>query len=433
MEAQIRSQGTVPEGTSTSHRPHLIVETGGETVVETGGESHASAREGADSPYRRALEAVLGTPFTEGNEIRAYRNGDRIFPAMLEAIESAEQSIDMETYVFWEGPIAERFAESLAEAAARGVRVRVLLDAFGAHRMPHRCERRMREAGADVRRFHPFRFSNLLNLDRRTHRKILVCDGTVGFTGGVGIASQWEGDARDETEWRDTHFRLRGPAIAGLWAGFASDWLQVCPDFVPAPEPWDEMPCRLGERPGDSAIQVIRAGSPHAWSDIATTFRTILPMARDRIRIGTAYFVPDPTIVELLTDAAARGVSVQVILPGPHMDHRVSQRAGQAMFDDLLAGGVEIHEYQPTMYHAKVITIDRVLALLGSANLNQRSLRKDQELSLAVVDSELVAELDRHFERDLDRCEKVDLAAWRRRGLRQRAMEKLARLIRKQL
>ncbi len=384
--------------------------------------------------YREALEAVLGTPFTPGNRIEPLENGERIFPAMLEAIAEARDYIDMETYVYWDGAVSRAFAEALADAGGRGVRVRVLIDAFGGLQMPFECERIMREGGVDVRRYRPFTLRNLPRIDQRAHRKILVCDGEVGFTGGVGIARQWEGDARNPDEWRDTHFRIRGPAVAGLWSGFVADWLQECPDFVPVRRPWSRLPCDPNPRGNaGSLIQVIRTGSSHSWSDIATAVRTLVPMARERIRICTAYFVPDPTLVRLLTEAVDRGVRVQVLTPGPHVDHRVSQLAGEFRLGALLEGGVEHWSYLPTMLHAKIITIDGVLSMLGSANLNQRSLRKDQELSLMVLDVDLTAALDASFERDLQRAEPTRPEAWAGRGALQRVLEVGASLLRRQL
>ena len=363
-------------------------------------------------------------PFTAGNELVALRNGDEIFPAMLEAIERARSTVDFLTFVYWTGDIAERFAETLQAAARRGVRTRVVLDSVGAHAIESRLVDGMRSAGVQVGWFRPVRFLHLGKASHRTHRKVLICDGQVGFTGGVGIAEEWTGNAESEDSWRDTHFRVRGPAVAGLEAAFLGNWYET---GCAGPEVDVDERVAYAEDAGPAAVQVLRCSAAVGWSDTATCFRSILQAAEERVRIATPYFVPDEFSAELLFRLPARGVRVELLVPGPYIDERVARLGAKDHYERLLSAGVDIHQFQPTMFHAKVLTADATLACIGSANFNHRSMRKDDEVILNVIDRELVAALDGDFDADLERSREVDLDAWRERGLAQRLLEKLTR------
>ena len=375
--------------------------------------------------YRRALEGLLGVPATEGNRIDVLRNGDEIFPAVLDAIRSARRTLDFLTFVYWEGSIGEEVAEALADRARAGVRVRVLLDAVGSHTMDTRLVEEMDRAGCLVERFRPVTKLKIWETNHRTHRKVLICDEEVAFTGGVGIADEWRGGARDPSEWRDTHFRLRGPAVDGLRAAFLQNWAESQRAL------FDEGVDRFPEQPqdGPSVVQVVRGESVAHWSDITTLMRSLLCLARRRVRITTAYFVPDEGTSELLCGAARRGVAVEVLLPGPHIDKRFVQLAGESHYADLLEAGVKLWRYQPTMLHAKVMTVDGLVANIGSANFDSRSLVLDDEVNLVVLDPEVVAELDRHFDEDLARSEAVGPGDWGDRTLVQRTKEAVAGLV----
>src|SRR5690606_9284472 len=266
----------------------------------------------------------------------------------------------------------------------------------------------MRSAGVEVEWFRPLRFWHLTRTANRTHRKVLLCDGRIGFTGGVGIGEEWEGDARGPSEWRDTHFRIEGPAVRGLRAAFIENWLEATGSFEPPIRVWSH-----DASGGNAAIQVVRSTASFGWSDIATLLRTILAAARARLRIQTAYFVPDATTRKLLCEAVARGVEVDVIVPGPHMDVRLSQLAGEAVYRPLLEGGVRIWTYQKTMMHAKILLVDGELACTGTANFNQRSMGKDDEITVSILDRETHDTLDRHFEEDLEASTPIDLETWR--------------------
>jgi cardiolipin synthase len=361
--------------------------------------------------FRRTLEGLLGTPATEGNRVDVLRNGDEIFPTMLEAIRAAERTVDFMTFVYWTGDIARQFADALTDRARNGVRVRVLLDAVGARRMDPDLIAVLEGAGAHVDWFRPPTTWKVWEAGHRTHRKILVCDEKVAFTGGVGIAEEWCGDARDETEWRDTHVRVRGPAVDGLRAAFTSDWAEA---GNPLFDERDRFPQQ--EPAGDSVVQVVKGSAGSGWSDIGTLFDAIILTARRKLRLTTAYFVPDERYIDALRGACERGVDVHVLVPGPHTDKRFVQLAGEDEYQGLLDAGVRISTYRPTMLHAKVLTADGVVAAVGSANFNHRSLSLDDEADIVVLDPAVVDVLDGHFDDDLARSRDLDGEAWPHRS-----------------
>ncbi|MET7937851.1 phospholipase D-like domain-containing protein [Streptomyces sp. NPDC005322] len=367
---------------------------------------------------RRRLERLIGIAATEGNVLTPLRNGDEIFAAMLAAIRSAEHTVDMMTFVYWKGDIAHQFAQALAERALKGVRVRLLLDGFGSRLIEEDQLRAMERAGVHVAWFRKPQYLSPFKQNHRCHRKVLVVDEQTAFTGGVGIAEEWCGNARNPSEWRDTHVEVRGPAVDGIAAAFAQNWAE-CHD-----ELFDHRDRFVDHRPqGDAVVQVVRGSASFGWQDMQTLIRVMLESAEERFRVATAYFSPDAYFIELLCAAARRGVEVEILLPGPHTDKRVSQLAGQHFYQDLTACGVKIYQYQPTMMHAKVITVDHVAALVGSTNFNRRSLDHDEEVMLAVLDEAFTATLDEHFEADVAASELIRGSRWKRRSLIQRARE----------
>ena len=374
--------------------------------------------------YRRVLEGLVGVPATEGNEITVLRNGDEIFPAMLDAIREATETVDFMTFVYWTGDIAVAFAEALRDRAADGVRVRVLLDAIGARLMDRELIARMEEAGVLVEWFRTPTKVKPWEVNHRTHRKVLVCDEDVAFTGGVGIAEEWCGDARHEGEWRETHVRVRGPAVDGLRAAFAQNWAETGHQLCDERDRFPEQPTV-----GDAVVQVVKGSAGAGWTDIGTMFDALIRSARSRLRLTTAYFVPDERFVDALCDAVASGVDVHILVPGPHTDKRVVQLAGEAVYEKLLDAGARVSCFQPTMLHAKVLTVDGVVAAIGSANFNSRSLAIDDEVNLVVLHEPTVAILDRHFDEDLLRSEDLDPARWRDRTLVQRVKERVVGVI----
>ena len=372
---------------------------------------------------RRTLEGIIGVPMTEGNGVEVLRNGDQIFPVMLEAIAGARHTIDFLTFVYWRGEIGTRFAEALSERARAGVRVRLLLDGWGCHPIERPLVDEMEDAGVQVRWFRPLKHFEPNKMNHRTHRKVVIVDESIGFTGGVGIADEWQGDARDASEWRDTHFKVLGPAVDGLRAAFLDNWAET--DDVLFDMAVDRFPPQ--EQPGDSVIQCVRGASEAGMSDVSTLFNALLQLAEKRVRIATAYFVPDGAMNERLCAAADRGVEVEILLPGPNADKRFVQLAGEASYAELLDHGINLWQFQPSMLHAKVMTVDGILAMVGSANVNARSTELDEEINLVVLDDDVVATLDQQFDEDLDRSDRVTVGDWEDRSLTQRVMEGLTR------
>ena len=379
---------------------------------------------------RRRLEALLGIPASEGNELTLLKNGDQIFPSMLAAIRSAERTIDFLTFVYWKGDIAHDFAQALAGRARAGVQVRVLIDAVGGRLIESDLMEHMSDCGVQVEWFRkPFSIAQLtspLKQNHRTHRKILVVDELVGFTGGVGIAEEWCGDARDETEWRDTHVRVVGPAVDGLSASFAQNWAETCHPLI---DDHRAFPQHRAATSGGSIVQVARGSASVGWNDMATVFRVMIESAQDRLRMMTAYFVPDACFQQLLLDAVERGVQVDVMLPGPHADKRVCQLASESIYATLADGGVRIWAFQPSMLHAKVLTIDGVASVVGSANMNRRSMHHDEEVVLSVLDPVVTRRLEQDFDDELERCVRLDPKRWEDRSLTQKAQEKATRVL----
>jgi len=372
--------------------------------------------------------STLGIPFIPGNAIDVLRNGDEIFPPMLAAIESAQSSICFLTFVYWQGEIAERFATALAAAATRGVSVSVILDAFGAKGISTRALEIMEDAPIHLRWFRKLRPWRLQRSAHRTHRKVLVVDRSVGFTGGVGIADEWSGDARTAEEWRETHFRIRGPAVQGLWSAFVGTWFEIDERLPPTVE------ARPSLTPvGDATIQVVRSTASYGLSDVAMVLHGLVHQARQRIRITTPYFVPDPSFLRALKARINAGVAVEVLIPGPHIDSELVRLARTELLSELLQAGAKIWYYQPTMLHAKVITIDGLVTCIGSANLNGRSLRQDDELILTVLDPALAETLDAHFDADLARSEPMSLARTGRRPAWRKLIERVVSPFRRHL
>ena len=390
---------------------------------------HHPASQDRTDQIRRTLEGVLGVPATEGNLVEVLRNGNEIFPAMLGAIAEADHTIDLLTFVYWRGQIGTRFAEALSERAGSGVRVRVLLDAWGAHPIDRELIGMMEDAGVRLRWFRPLHRLQMSKANHRTHRKVMVVDEAVGFTGGVGIADEWNGDARNEHEWRDTHFRVHGPAVDGLRAAFLDNWIETDPEiFTREIDRFPEQP-----KPGRSVIQCVRGASETGASDMSTLVLSLLQIAEERIRITTAFFVPDAELVDRLCAASDRGVTVEILLPGPHADKRFVQLAGQAVYESLLEHGVRIWQFQPTMLHAKVMTIDGRVANVGSANFNARSTELDEEINMVALDPDLVRLLDDQFDDDLERSEEIEAGRWEERSLGRRALVGLTKPLRRSL
>ncbi|HNP37161.1 MAG TPA: phospholipase D-like domain-containing protein [Woeseiaceae bacterium] len=375
------------------------------------------------APYRTALESALGMAATAGNKVDILQNGEQIFPAMLEAIGGARDRVDFLTYVYWTGDIARKFAGALAAKARSGVSVNVLLDAFGCKKMPAQLVEELQASGVNLRWFRPLSRWRFWQNDNRTHRKILVVDNCIGFTGGVGIADEWTGGGQDPNHWRDTHFRFEGAAVMGLKAAFLDNWNEA--------GPWeqDDLPDQTQYRERGIDVQVVRASSTIGWTETASLLRALLSVARDSLQIVTPYFVPDPGLQHLLSDAAARGVQVEIMFPGEHCDMRLSQLAGHKSVLPLLEHGARIWRYERTMLHTKLVLVDNIVACVGSANFNHRSLGKDEECCAVLYSRATTRRLIEAFREDQQYASELRASSWQNRGSWLKCQESLARLL----
>ena len=378
--------------------------------------------------FVRLVEALTGAPLREGNRISVLKNGCEIFPAMLEAIGAAEHTIDFATYAYWTGDISDEFANALCERAKAGVKVNVLLDAVGASKMDRALVDNLRKSGADVEWFRPPHWYTLEKMNNRTHRKILVVDGRVAFTGGVGIAEEWTGDCEDPDHWRDTHVRVEGPAARDILGGFIENWAEAHRSILTGRH-LPEVP----EFEDGVRAQVTRSSAQKGATEAEQLFYAAIASAREKLWITTAYFAPRQAFVESLCDAVDRGVDVQFIVNGPNIDNDLVRHAGHVSFGELLEQGVRIHEYQRTMLHAKVTVIDGCWATIGSINFDNRSFALNDELNLSIQNEAIARELEGHFLSDLDDCLELTPAMWNDRPVTKRAKEKASALIRREL
>ena len=382
----------------------------------------------ASPDFERALGSLLGPGIVGGNAVTELLNGDQIFPPMLAAIQGAKKSITFETYIYWSGDIGKQFADALSERARAGVRVHVLLDWVGSAKMDESYLAEMKAAGVQIEKFHKPHWYNLARLNNRTHRKLLVVDGQVGFTGGVGIAPHWMGNAQDPDHWRDSHYLVRGPVVAQMQATFLDNWLKVTgkvlhgalyfPPIAPA---------------GAQKAQMFSSSPSSGSESMQLMYHLAITAAERSIDLSVAYFVPDELTQKHLMDALARGVRVRFITPGEHTDTDTVKAASRATWGPLLQAGALIYEYQPTMYHCKVMIVDQLLVSVGSTNFDNRSFRLNDEANLNVYDAAFAKRQTEVFEDDLKRSRRVTYEEWLNRPLREKAHEKLTGWLRSQL
>ena len=382
----------------------------------------------ASPDFERALGSLLGPGIVGGNAVTELLNGDQIFPPMLAAIQGAKKSITFETYIYWSGDIGKQFADALSERARAGVRVHVLLDWVGSAKMDESYLTEMQQAGVQIEKFHKPHWYNLARLNNRTHRKLLVVDGQVGFTGGVGIAPPWTGNAQDPDHWRDSHYLVRGPVVAQMQATFLDNWLKVTgkvlhgelyfPPIAPA---------------GAQKAQMFSSSPSSGSESMQLMYHLAITAAERSIDLSVAYFVPDELTQKHLMDALARGVRVRFITPGEHTDTDTVKAASRATWGPLLQAGALIYEYQPTMYHCKVMIVDQLLVSVGSTNFDNRSFRLNDEANLNVYDAAFARRQTEVFEDDLKRSRRVTYEEWLNRPLREKAHEKLTGWLRSQL
>jgi cardiolipin synthase A/B len=383
----------------------------------------------SEPSFLRAAEALTGAPVSYGNDVELLINGDRIFPAYLDAIRQAEETVNLLTYAYWKGDIAIEVADVLTERASNGVECNVLIDAVGGAQMERRLVEKMRDAGVTFCWFRPPKPYAVRRLQYRTHRKLLIVDGKLGFTGGVGIAEEWTGNAQDPDHWRDTHVRVRGPVVRGLQGAFAENWLEGTGNVLAG----DRYLPDLDEVEDGGPMQVMRSSATVGDTNAEALVYLALAAAKRSIELTSAYFVPRPAFTEALLEAAERGVELRILVPGSHIDKRFVRTAGRAAYDDLLEAGIELHEYCPTMLHAKSLVVDGVWACVGSVNFDNRSFQLHDEVALCVQSERFAGELHEAFEHDLAVSERIEPEHWRGRPRTQRAREKVTKFARREL
>lgn len=382
----------------------------------------------ADSQFVRSMSSLLAPGFVAGNRVTSLADGDEVFPAMLAAIRSARHTITFETYIFWSSSVARQFTEALVERARAGVHTHVLIDWVGSQRVSDDDLARMREAGVEVQLYRPLRWYDLDRLNHRDHRKLLIVDGRVGFTGGVGIADKWLGHAQDRDHWRDSQFRAEGPVVAQLQAAFMDDWLESRGVVLDGPGYFPDL-----DPTGPALAQALKSSPSSGSASLRLMYLLAIASASRSVLIGNSYFVPDDMTVAMLVAARARGVDIEIVVPGPILDAQVVRRASRAKWGPLLEAGVRIYEYQPTMYHTKVMVVDDRWVSVGSTNLDDRSFRLNQEANLNVLDPDFGAQQARQFAEDRARSRRITLEEWRRRPWLERVQERFATLMQKQL
>ena len=378
--------------------------------------------------FLRTMSQLLGPPVIPGNQVQELINGDEIFPPMLEAIRGAEKTITFETFIYWSGEIGREFADALSERARAGVKVHVLLDWVGSVKMEEQLLEEMKDAGVEILKYHPLRWYHLSRMNNRTHRKLLVVDGKIGFTGGVGIGDNWLGDAQDPDHWRDSHFRIEGPAVAHMQAAFMDNWIETRgavlhgEAYFPALEPV-----------GEHYAQMFKSSSTESSESVRLMYLLSIAAARKNVYISNAYFVPDDLSIETLVRALQRGVEVKIIMPGERTDTEPVRRASRARWGKLLKAGAEMYEYQPTMYHCKVMIVDDVWVSVGSTNFDSRSFRLNDEANLNIYNRPFAARQIEIFEDDLKKSRRITYAAWRERPWGEKILEHVMALGRSQM
>jgi cardiolipin synthase len=381
-----------------------------------------------DPQFRRSMDVLLGPPIVNGNKVQVLLNGDQIFPSMLGAIRGAQRTITFETYIYWSETIGKEFSDALIERAKAGVKVHVMLDFIGSIKMDDASMNAMKAAGIELQRYHKPVWWKLARLNNRTHRKLLVVDGKIGFTGGVGIADKWRGMAQDTNHWRDTHFRVEGPVVGQIQAVFTDNWTKATGAVLDGEAYFPALTVQ-----GNNPAQMFSSSPTGGSESMHLMYLMAITAARRTIQLSNAYFVPDDLTVKALVAAAKRGVAVQIITPGTDIDSEVVRAASRERWGDLLKAGIKMAEYQPTMFHVKSLVVDDLLVSVGSTNFDNRSFSLNDEANLNVLDRGFAQSQVAVFNEDWRHTKPVTLAAWEARPWSDKLIGKLASLIGTQL
>jgi cardiolipin synthase A/B len=381
-----------------------------------------------DLAFLQTMHALTGSPIVDGNRVEILRNGVQIFPSMLAAIRGAQKTINLEFYIYWDGDIGRQFAEALAERARAGVQIKVILDSVGSASMSGSLIEFLRRNGVDLEWYHPLRWYTISRFNHRTHRKLMVVDGRIGFSGGVGIADVWLGDAESKDHWRDTVLRVEGPAVTQLQFAFMDNWVKSRGELLTGLDYFTP----VGPF-GSHQTQVIKSSPTEGSSAVKLLYIVSIVSAVKSIYISNAYFLPDRDTRRALEAAVRRGVDVRAIVPGEFVDVPLARQASRMQYELLLRRGIRIFEYQPTMMHAKTMVVDGIWSTVGSSNFDERSFRLNDEVNVNVYDEGIAEQMTLMFFDDLAKSEEITMGKWFRRPLFSRIKESLADLLKPQL
>ena len=381
-----------------------------------------------DPQFRREMGVLMGPAIISGNTIKDLNNGDEIFPAMLEAIRGAKKTISFETYIWWEGQIGKDFAAALSQRAQSGVRVHVTIDWAGSYNMDESLLKQMQAAGVNVQRYRPLHWYNLARMNNRTHRKLLVVDGRIGFTGGVGIGDPWQGNAQDKDHWRDIHFRVEGPVVAQFQAAFNDNWIKTTGEVLNGADNFPQL-----EKVGDIDAHMFTSSPSGGSESMHLMYLMSIAAADKTIDLEAAYFIPDELITQAFLAARKRGVQIRVLVPGKNTDSDAARHASKADWGPMLQAGIEIYEYEPTMFHNKMLIVDKLMVSVGSTNFDLRSFQLNDEASLNAYDPAFAARMTEVFEQDLKPTERYTYETWKNRPLKDKLYEKFVLPIKSQL
>lgn len=382
----------------------------------------------ADPQFDRVMGNLLGPTLVNANRIQTLVNGDQAFPSMLEAIRSAKKTITFEMFIYWRGEIGRVFAEAISERARAGVKCHVLLDAIGSAKMDPKLVKSMQEAGVEVERYHPIAWYTIDRVNNRTHRKIIVVDGVVGFIGGMGIGDEWTGNAQDPKHWRDTHYRVEGPVVGQLQTAFMDNWVKTHSEVLHDASYFPKIPETTGSR-----AQVFRSSYEEGSENARIMFLMSVAAARKSVIIESPYFIPDSLCLEALVDAAKRGVKVEVVTTGEITDEKMARYASKARWGKMLEAGIKIYEYQPTFIHSKVFVVDSLWSSVGSLNMDNRSFHLNDEANLNVLDPAFAKQQIDIIERDKQKSREYTMNDWKKRTFWDKFREQFSSLFQSQL
>lgn len=383
---------------------------------------------GLDSDeFLHTVAGATGTVFVAGNKIELMNNGDEFYPAMLQAIDGADASVTIEAYIYWAGEIGQTFARALARRAQAGVSVKILLDAVGSASIGPEILETLESGGCQLAWYNRIRWYSIGRFNHRTHRKSLIIDGRVGFTGGAGIADVWIGHAQDPQHWRDMQIRVEGPAVVPLQTGFAANWLQTTGELITGRRYYPP-----ADSDGSFSALTVMSSPETGASTVRTMYYLSIVCARSSIYIANPYFIPDATATETLIEAKRRGVDVRIMVAGAHNDNWLARHNSTMLIGKLLEAGIEVLEYNRTLLHHKTMVVDGVWATIGTTNFDNRSFAHNEESNVCIYDRTLAKQLQDTFLMDMRDCEHLSFEQWRKRGIWSRAQEVVASFLQDQ-